>query len=73
MKLYGIRYLEDDESVWSDFYAFSQEVDKLRSIVKGINYWMVGSYDVTNNPREKTYTDRATYPVYSIVEVPFVV
>ena len=40
MKLYGLRYLKDNESYWSDYYAFSHEREKLTAMCKGVE-WLV--------------------------------
>lgn len=73
MKLYGLRYLKDEGSCWSDYYAFSNERDKLMTLCKGIDSWVLGAKDVTNGPKEVFYTGGDTYPKYSVVEVPFVI
>lgn len=73
MKLYGIRYMKADDSVWNTFYAFSHDIDKLKKMAPGCGSWFVGTSDVTNNKYEVSYTNKEKYPRYSIVEVPFVV
>ena len=73
MKLYGLRYRKDNESYWSDYYAFSHEREKLTAMCKGVNGWFLGASDVTNNSEELCYTDKDKFPQYSIVELPFVI
>lgn len=73
MKLYGLRYLENEASCWSDFYAFSYEQEKLTAMCKGVSGWHLGAKDVTNNPKEICYTCDENYPRYSVVEVPFII
>lgn len=73
MKLYGLRYLENEESCWSDYYAFSHEREKLTAMCKGTKGWYLGAKDITNNPKEICYTFGDDYPKYSVVEVPFIV
>lgn len=73
MKLYGLRYVKDEGSVWDDFYVFSHDIEKLTCLVKGVNTWFVGYSDVNGNAKEVRYTDKKIYPKYSIVELPFVV
>lgn len=73
MKLYGLRYLKDEGSYWSDYYAFSHEREKLTAMCKGVSGWYLGSKDVTNNPKEICYSCGDTYPKYSVVEVPFII
>ena len=73
MKLYGLRYLKDEGSLWSDFYAFSHERDELTTLCKHTSGWYLGTSDAVNNSKEICYTDKNKYPRYSIVEVPFVV
>ena len=73
MKLYWLRYLENEGSYWSDFYAFSHEREKLTTMCKGVGCWCLGAKDVTNNPKEICYTFGDDYPKYSVVEVPFII
>ena len=73
MKLYGLRYLENEESCWSAYYAFSHEREKLTAMCKGTKGWYLGAKDITNNPKEICYTFGDDYPKYSVVEVPFIV
>lgn len=73
MKLYALRYLKDEDSCWSDYYAFSHEREKLTAMCKGTKGWYLGPKDVTNNPKEICYTYGDDYPKYSVVEVPFVI
>ena len=73
MKLYGLRYLENEEPCWSDFYAFSHDREKITRMCKGTKGWLLGTKDVTNNPKEICYTFGDDYPKYSVVEVPFVI
>ena len=73
MKLYGLRYLKDEGSYWSGFYAFSHEREKLTEMCKGTKGWCIGAKDITNNPKEICYTYGDDYPKYSVVEVPFII
>ena len=72
-KLYGLRYVKDEGSYWEEHYAFSHDPQKLRALVKGVSHWMTGSSDITNSTKEVCYTDKGTYPRYSVEEVPFVI
>lgn len=73
MKAYGLRFLLNDESVWSDIVAVSNEIDKLTALIMTTNSYTVGSYDKFNSPRVVRFTDEKVYPRYMVEEIPYVV
>lgn len=72
MKMYGLRRLADENSIWSDVIAVSSEIEKLTPFMfaKSVT---CGSNDTFNSPKMVRFTDEKVYPRYRIDEVLFVV
>lgn len=85
-KLYGLQYLKDDESLWSECYMFSHSPSKLKKAVqlpKGV-WWYAHRSDID---RQVTEEDTISYttnydirntpeqpgPYYKIVELPLII
>lgn len=73
MKIYALRYLKDENSLWSDVVAVSHEIPKLTALIMTTNSYTVGSYDQFNSPKVVRFTDVKVYPRYMIEEIPYVV
>lgn len=73
MKAYGLRCLLNEDSLWSDIVAVSNEIDKLTALIMTTNSYTVGSYDKFNSPKVVRYTSEKVYPRYMIEEIPYVV
>lgn len=85
-KVYGLKCLHDNDSLWSEAYLFSTDVEKLQSSIPKLPdgvHWYAHRSDASKQVAEKyTITHTTNYdlrdtpksegPYYKIVEVPFI-
>lgn len=71
-KCYALRYLKDENSLWSDVIAVSNDYNKLGKFMFGVSCVYSGTPDKHNEPNVVRYSDCNTYPQYKIEEIAYV-
>lgn len=69
-KLHALRVVKDEQSTFQ-YLSYGHSIDKLKSTVI-CSHWKMGSTDITNCPEMRASSDEG-YPLYQIIEVPYVI